>query len=138
MNRDLAVKKLSEVHKHGKGIERLIFQKFQNSLCEYNRKVRNLLEWLSIFKPRKSYKVFCTWNEDDWKRHCKPVGKQHTEWVIETMPKEIKPQEGTVYKCRECNKNSVTFYLKQTRSADEPMTRFNTCTACGEEWRSSA
>jgi len=40
-----------------------------------------------------------------------------------------------MFKCGKCKKSECTFYQKQTRSADEPMTVFITCKNCGHEWR---
>jgi transcription elongation factor S-II len=40
-----------------------------------------------------------------------------------------------MFQCGKCKKRECTFYQKQTRSADEPMTVFITCKACGHEWR---
>lgn len=39
------------------------------------------------------------------------------------------------YKCGRCYKRECTFYELQTRSADEPMTKFITCLNCGNHWR---
>jgi DNA-directed RNA polymerase subunit M/transcription elongation factor TFIIS len=39
------------------------------------------------------------------------------------------------FKCGRCNKRETTFYELQTRSADEPMTKFITCLNCGNHWR---
>jgi len=40
-----------------------------------------------------------------------------------------------MFQCKKCRKSETTFYQKQTRSGDEPMTVFITCKACGHEWR---
>jgi DNA-directed RNA polymerase subunit M/transcription elongation factor TFIIS len=37
--------------------------------------------------------------------------------------------------CGKCKGDKVTFYERQTRSADEPMTRFITCINCGNKWK---
>lgn len=37
--------------------------------------------------------------------------------------------------CGKCKESMVEFYLKQTRSADEPMTQFCTCINCGHRWK---
>ncbi|KAI5181544.1 transcription factor S [Nematocida sp. AWRm80] len=42
--------------------------------------------------------------------------------------------ERTVF-CPECNNPKAYYYQMQTRSADEPMTIFNTCTKCKNVWR---
>ena len=41
------------------------------------------------------------------------------------------------FKCRKCKSNKCTYYLQQTRSADEPMTIFVTCIDCGQRWKTS-
>jgi transcription elongation factor S-II len=40
-----------------------------------------------------------------------------------------------MFKCGRCHKRETTFYELQTRSADEPMTKFITCVNCGHHWR---
>ena len=37
--------------------------------------------------------------------------------------------------CGKCKHNEATFYLRQTRAADEPTTRFYQCTKCKHRWR---
>ena len=38
--------------------------------------------------------------------------------------------------CRKCKQKKTTYYLMQTRSADEPMTVFYTCVVCNNRWKS--
>jgi DNA-directed RNA polymerase subunit M/transcription elongation factor TFIIS len=40
-----------------------------------------------------------------------------------------------LFKCGRCHKRETTFYELQTRSADEPMTKFITCLNCANHWR---
>ena len=40
-----------------------------------------------------------------------------------------------MFNCNRCGKRETTFYELQTRSADEPMTKFITCVNCGKRWR---
>lgn len=37
--------------------------------------------------------------------------------------------------CGKCKSRACTYYQLQTRSADEPMTTFVTCTDCGNRWK---
>lgn len=37
--------------------------------------------------------------------------------------------------CPKCHERGAYFLLKQTRSADEPETKFYTCAHCGHRWR---
>ena len=38
-------------------------------------------------------------------------------------------------KCGKCKKRNCTYNQVQTRSADEPMTTFVLCNACGNRWK---
>lgn len=40
-----------------------------------------------------------------------------------------------LFECSRCHKRQCTFYELQTRSADEPMTKFITCLNCNKRWR---
>ena len=51
--------------------------------------------------------------------------------LVADAPKAISDE----FKCGKCKKRKVTYYQKQTRSADEPMTTFLTCVNCGNQWR---
>lgn len=37
--------------------------------------------------------------------------------------------------CPECENNEAYWFMQQTRSGDEPPTRFYKCTRCGHSWR---
>ena len=41
------------------------------------------------------------------------------------------------FKCGKCKQRKCTYYQMQTRSADEPMTTFVTCTNCNNRWKFS-
>lgn len=41
------------------------------------------------------------------------------------------------FTCRKCKGKNCTYYLQQTRSADEPMTIFVQCIDCGTRWKTS-
>lgn len=43
--------------------------------------------------------------------------------------------DDTLLSCTKCKQRKVTYYQMQTRSADEPMTTFCTCQACGHKFR---
>ena len=40
-----------------------------------------------------------------------------------------------LYECKKCKNRKCTLYQQQTRSADEPMTTFITCTVCKNKWK---
>lgn len=39
------------------------------------------------------------------------------------------------FTCRKCKQNKCTYYQLQTRSADEAMTCYISCTICGNRWK---
>jgi len=44
-------------------------------------------------------------------------------------------EDNSILKCHKCGSNSVTWTLKQTRGADEPMTAFCICNNCSTRWK---
>ena len=63
---------------------------------------------------------------------------ERAKWLEEVYPKNIERTvdiTNSVLKCGKCNKNTVDYYEKQTRGADEPMTLFAHCLSCGNRWR---
>lgn len=45
--------------------------------------------------------------------------------------------ETDAFQCSRCKQRKTRYYQQQTRSADEPMTTFVTCTNCGHKWKFS-
>lgn len=65
-------------------------------------------------------------------------GEQRQKWLEDAYPKDIARAHEIVdsfLQCGKCKKNTVDYYQKQTRGADEPMTLFCTCHSCGHRWR---
>eukprot|EP00741_Cyanophora_paradoxa_P015650 tig00020903_g15107.t1 len=65
--------------------------------------------------------------------------KQRQAWA-DWHKAAIMPQQGNEattdqFKCGKCGKRETKYYQLQTRSADEPMTTFVTCTFCGHRWK---
>lgn len=48
--------------------------------------------------------------------------------------KEIEIEDG-MFKCNKCKSMKTVYYQLQTRSADEPMTTYVTCTNCYAKWK---
>lgn len=64
-----------------------------------------------------------SWERDNRKEVMKAAGLQQTDGM---------------FACSACGSKNTSNYLKQTRSADEPMTTFLTCHDCGHRWRFNA
>lgn len=54
---------------------------------------------------------------------------------IVLVKNDILTEEKTMLQCRKCKAWKVSYYEMQTRSADEPMTVFCECMACGARWK---
>lgn len=66
------------------------------------------------------------------------------KWEQETKDKKLRLENKFFPKieastdnftCGKCKSKACTYYQLQTRSADEPMTTFVTCTFCGNRWK---
>ena len=59
------------------------------------------------------------------------------EKKIVDLDKLTKNPEATtnLYTCSRCKNNQCTYFERQDRSADEPMTTHITCCTCGKKWR---
>jgi DNA-directed RNA polymerase subunit M/transcription elongation factor TFIIS len=69
----------------------------------------------------------------------KTVGTIHFEEFFPNMTTEtdenLEQQQDGMFKCRRCGGMKTTYYSLQTRSSDEPMTCFVTCTECKNRWK---
>jgi len=69
--------------------------------------------------------------------------KERTRWkklreekIKEKQENLLKFSENkSLLQCGRCKEFKVTYYQRQTRSADEPMSVFATCHACGKKWK---
>ena len=67
----------------------------------------------------------------------------YAQAMIKSRKKELEREKAKtldddyvgMFKCGKCKSNKTTFYLLQTRSADEPMTAYITCLGCGRKWK---
>lgn len=51
-----------------------------------------------------------------------------------SVMKETVTEDG-MFKCNKCKSMKTVYYQMQTRSADEPMTTYVTCTNCNAKWK---
>jgi len=57
------------------------------------------------------------------------------EKEVEVIEKEIEILPKTDAKCDKCGHKTAFFWTLQTRSGDEPETKFLKCEKCGNTWR---
>ena len=60
--------------------------------------------------------------------------RKKLELQREEASKQDDNYEG-MFKCGKCKSKKTDYYQLQTRSADEPMTTYVTCKACGHRWK---
>lgn len=76
----------------------------------------------------------------------KDLAPEHLKKKMEEIKKQnlFNAQGATIersvtdrFTCGKCKEKKVSYYQLQTRSADEPLTTFCTCEACGNRWKFS-
>jgi len=68
---------------------------------------------------------------------------ERKRWKTLRMDKVVKKKKNllqfsenkSLLQCVNCKEFKVTYYQRQTRSADEPMSVFAHCHACGKKWK---
>ena len=84
----------------------------------------------------------------DYLVNCDPkeLAPEHLKKKLEEIKKQnlFNAQGATIersvtdrFTCGKCKEKKVSYYQLQTRSADEPLTTFCTCEACGNRWKFS-
>lgn len=61
--------------------------------------------------------------------------KVNREGNIRVVEKQKQELPTTEISCPKCENNEAYWWLQQTRSVDEPPTRFYKCTKCSNTWR---
>ena len=56
------------------------------------------------------------------------------KWTPTVFEEGSEAEEG-IFQCKQCGSRKTTYISVQTRSADEPMTNFITCTECKHRWK---
>lgn len=108
---------------------------------EYKFKARSILYNLKHLKPKIKDKSL-PFDLKDIASQSK-ISLRPERWATHIKLSELnrqrnntKEQETTdQFKCAKCNQNKTTYFLRQTRSIDEPETVFITCINCGNKWR---
>ena len=137
--------------KIGTDIEDTIYKKysFRNSILEYEAKSRQL----ALNLDKNSY------IKNNYLLPSIIGGNITIEQLVNLTPQELFPErwektiqennellkkqiEGSkarattdMFICGKCKKRECTYYEQQTRSADEPMTKFINCVNCGHQWK---
>ncbi|OAG29918.1 DNA-directed RNA polymerase III subunit RPC11 [Nematocida displodere] len=90
-----------------------------------------------LAQKTKNSTTFFSCEECDYSKELPGVYRTKTQLFPKTEevvipPREL-PERNVV--CAKCAHGKAYYYQMQTRSADEPMTIFNTCVNCKHSWR---
>ena len=99
----------------------------------FHLKNEDIIEKLknNIMKPQDiAFKTYMELCPEKWELKLK---EQETRLENKFFPKIEASTDN--FTCGKCKSTACTYYQLQTRSADEPMTTFVTCTNCGQRWK---
>ncbi|CAG1982462.1 unnamed protein product [Fusarium graminearum] len=130
-------------------VENAAFVKFKGETADYKKKIRSLFTNLknksnkelgkSVLSGEISPEKFVVMSDDELKSE--EQRKKELELEKENMKMAQVPQEqksiSESLECGKCKKKQVSYTQAQTRAADEPMTTFCECMACGNRWKFS-
>ncbi|KAF7560903.1 hypothetical protein G7046_g3236 [Stylonectria norvegica] len=130
-------------------VEVAAFRHFEGEGPEYKKKIRSLFSNLKSKSNRElgrrvmsgdiSPEKFVAMTDDDLKSE--DLKKKEMELEKENMMKAQVPMgEKSIsdsLECGRCKQKKVSYTQAQTRAADEPMTTFCECMACGNRWKVS-
>ncbi|KAJ3073481.1 RNA polymerase II elongation factor [Podochytrium sp. JEL0797] len=97
----------------------------------------NLKLRADVLAGRIVAREMATMSSEDLMSESAKHAKQHAEQINKHWASTAKSTEAVTdeFRCGKCGKRKSTYYQKQTRSADEPMTTFVTCMNCGNKWK---
>jgi len=131
-------------------VEKAAYDHFKGDNPEYRAKIRSLFQNLKsptnqqlgirVMSGDITPGIFVTMPQEALKSDTRR--KEDEKLAVENMKKAQVPMAeksiSDVFKCAKCGQKKVSYSQAQTRSADEPMTTFCTCTVCGNRWKVSA
>lgn len=116
---------------------------------EYRKKMRSLYQNLKnkgnpglrrrVLSGEHSPQRFVTMSHDDMKSDERRAAdeKLEKENMNQAMVAQVEKSISAEFQCGKCKQRKVSYSQAQTRSADEPMTTFCECLACGNRWKFS-
>lgn len=114
-----------------------------DSNLQYSQTVRNLLFNLQRAKLPANTAISAILNRtnDNWlalthpEAHAQAVRREQERQSQHEKQLLYNTDEKTLLQCGRCKKFTVSYYQRQTRSADEPMTCFAKCHTCDRSWK---
>ncbi|OBZ73317.1 Transcription elongation factor S-II [Grifola frondosa] len=132
-----------------KGIEVTVLNDYGGTNQGYKSKIRSLFVNLkdknnpslreSIVAGELSVQKFCRMTSQEMASEERKAADQKIaqENLFKTLGAEEVQAETDAFQCGRCKQRKCRYRQAQTRSADEPMTTFVTCTVCNNRWKFS-
>ncbi|KAG9096847.1 RNA polymerase II elongation factor [Ceratobasidium sp. 370] len=138
-----------QILKRAYGIEYAVYKEFDGVSKEYGQKMRRLCLNLKD-KKNPGLRAAVVSGDIQVERFCRMTPEEMASEERKQKNNEINQQnvhnalgagepeaETDAFQCGRCKNYKTRYRQAQTRSADEPMTTFVTCTVCGNKWKFS-
>ncbi|XP_045034280.1 transcription elongation factor S-II-like isoform X2 [Daphnia magna] len=128
-------------------LEECIFKEFKNTDMKYKNRVRSRVSNLKDTRnPNLRLNFLCgqvsparlsnMTSEEMASDEMKNIRQKFTkESINDAQLATVQGTQTDLLKCGKCGQRNCTYNQVQTRSADEPMTTFVLCNACGNRWK---
>lgn len=128
-------------------LEECIYKEFRNTDMKYKNRVRSRVSNLKDARnPNLRLNFLCgqvsparlsnMTSEEMASDEMKNIRQKFTkESINDAQLATVQGTQTDLLKCGKCGKRNCTYNQVQTRSADEPMTTFVLCNACGNRWK---
>ncbi|KAJ2015627.1 AAA+-type ATPase [Coemansia sp. S680] len=133
--------------KRASAIERIEFEKAASTTTAYRARIRSLCLNLrdkknpvmrsNLVEGDLTVERFCSMTSEEMasKELKETIEKMKEENLFKAQGAGRTEAATDMFRCGRCKGRKCTYYQMQTRSADEPMTTFVTCTVCNNRWK---
>jgi len=140
---------VEQILKRAQGLEKAVLQKFGGTTADYKSKIRSLFVNLkdksnpglreSVVSGELSVEKLSTMTSQEMASEERKAADQkiEAENFHNSLAAGEQQAETDAFQCSRCKQRKCHYRQAQTRSADEPMTTFVTCTNCGNRWKFS-
>ncbi|EIN06825.1 transcription elongation factor [Punctularia strigosozonata HHB-11173 SS5] len=137
------------VLKRARGIESDVLSQFRTTGAEYKAKIRSFFVNLkdknnpglraAVVSGELPVEKFAKMTSADMASEERRAQDQkiREENLFQSLGAEEQQAETDAFQCSRCKQRKCRYRQAQTRSADEPMTTFVTCTVCNNRWKFS-
>ncbi|KAI0338712.1 transcription elongation factor [Trametopsis cervina] len=138
-----------QIFGRAKGIEATVYAEFGGTTAQYKSKIRTLFVNLkdknnpglreSVVAGDLPVQRFCKMTSEDMASEERKLADQKIkeENLFKSLGAGEVQAETDAFQCGRCKQRKCRYRQAQTRSADEPMTTFVTCTVCNNRWKFS-